>query len=155
MSNIEELFREIILDHYESPYGRDPVENPDIETEGANPSCGDEIHLALKLSDDKKTIQKVYALNKGCSISTAAASMMAQLIEGKSLDEARKISEEFRAFLKGEDSVLADEEFEDLRSMEGLRKFPVRIKCALLPFVTLEKGIEGNRVFIVKEGDEL
>ncbi len=135
---LDDLYRDIILDHYRSPRGKKPLNRIDIATDGHNPSCGDELMLQVEMEDG--TIKDIHVDCKGCAISVASASMLAEAIKGKPLDEAKRIAELVKRMLKGED-VEVPEEFEDLDALKGVRKFPVRIKCALLAWVTLIEGL--------------
>jgi nitrogen fixation NifU-like protein len=136
---LDELYREIIMDHYHSPRGAKKLDNPDISNEGKNPSCGDEIEVALKVGD--KTIDDVSVACKGCAISVASGSMLAEAIKGKSLEEVKKIASTVREMLKG-NQVELGEEMGDLEVLHNVNKFPVRVKCALLSWTTLIDCLE-------------
>ena len=131
---LEDLYREIILDHYHSPRGSKKIEDPDITNEGKNPSCGDEIELSLKLNDHK--IDDISVACKGCAISVASGSLLAEAIKGKSISEVKKISAVVKSMLKGED-IPPDVELGDIEVLKSINKFPVRVKCALLSWTTL------------------
>lgn len=138
-SELDDLYREIILDHYRAPRGRKPVDRADITSEGQNPSCGDEISMQVEMANG---ILKDVAVNcRGCAISVASGSMLAEAVKGKSFDEVQKLAEAVRKILKGEDAPLP-EEFADIDALKGVRQFPVRIKCALLAWVTLIDGMK-------------
>jgi nitrogen fixation NifU-like protein len=140
MSNsLDELYREIILDHYRSPRGKKPVDKVDISSDGQNPSCGDEI--AVKVTMDDGTVKDVHVDCKGCAISIASGSMLAEYTKGKSLEEVKKIADAVKKMLKGEPAEIPAE-LEDLDALKGVRKFPVRIKCALLAWMTLVEGLK-------------
>lgn len=144
LDELDELYREVILDHYRSPRNRAPVANPDIANEGQNPFCGDEVAVQVRLEDQR--IAQIGVQGRGCSISTASASMMGELLKGKTLEEALRISRQVREMLQGK--PLPPQELEalgDLEALRGVSKFPVRIKCALLGWMTLEEGIEAWR----------
>ncbi len=132
------LYREVLLDHHRHPHGQDPVERADASLDGKNTSCGDEVHMDLQL--DAGHISRISVRSHGCAVSTASASMLAELIEGRSLDEARQIADVFKAVMHG-DKVPQEIDLGDLEALIGVRKFPVRIKCALLPWVTLLDGV--------------
>jgi nitrogen fixation NifU-like protein len=140
---IDDLYREVILDHHRHPRGREPLVNPDVEAEGQNPSCGDEV--TLQLNFDGETISEVGVLARGCAISTSSGSMLADLIEGRTAGEAARIAEAFRQVLHGKEFP-ADVDLGDLEALEGVQKFPVRIKCAVLPWVTLLDAVLAQRV---------
>ncbi len=136
---LEDLYREIILDHYHSPRGNKKIENPDIKNEGKNPSCGDEIELSLKLDDHK--IDDISVACKGCAISVASGSLLAEAIKGKSIAEVKKIASVVKSMLKGEE-VPPDADLGDIEVLKTVNKFPVRVKCALLSWVTLIDCLE-------------
>ncbi|HXF82134.1 MAG TPA: SUF system NifU family Fe-S cluster assembly protein [bacterium] len=135
---LDELYRELILEHYAHPRNRGELPDPDIKVEGANPLCGDELSIHVKLDGDR--IADVRFVGRGCSISQASASMMTEQIKGKTLAEARALSARFKAMMQGE--AVTAEELGDLVALQGVRKFPVRVKCATLSWITLEQGID-------------
>jgi len=137
--NLDDMYREIILDHYKAPRGKKPLEDKNIQSDGHNPSCGDELTMQLQV-DGKNLVQDVHVDCKGCAISVASASMLAEYIKGKPLDEVKKISETIKKMLKGEETEIP-EDIGDLDSLKGVRQFPVRIKCALLAWMTLIEGV--------------
>ena len=135
------LYGHLILDHYRNPRNREPVPNADIEAEEFNPFCGDRIALQLGL-DYEGRVAQACSTSEGCSIIQASASMMADLAFGKSLGELEDLAELFRSMMRGERSSDGiTEELGDLKALEVVRAYPVRIKCALLPWVALEEGI--------------
>lgn len=135
---LDDLYREVILDHYSHPRNKGALDDADIKVEGANPLCGDELSIYVKLADGK--ISDVAFVGRGCSISQASASMMTEQIKGKSLDEAKDLVGQFKAMMHGD--PVPDETLGDLMALQGVRKFPVRIKCATLSWVALEQGVE-------------
>jgi len=137
--NLDNLYRDIIMDHYKYPRGRKRLEKADVTSEGKNPVCGDEIEVKLKLDGDRIDDISIECL--GCAISVASGSMLADTIKGKSLEEARKIAAAIKAVLKGEKPD-GDFDLGDLEALEGVKNFPVRIKCALLSWTTLMEGLE-------------
>lgn len=140
LDELDELYREVILDHYRNPRNRQPVPHPDIVGEGQNPFCGDEVTVQIGLEGER--IARVGIQGRGCSISQASASMMGELLKGKGLQEARRLFRRVRDMLQGK--ALSPQELEELGDLEALRgvsKFPVRIKCALLGWMALEEGI--------------
>ena len=144
-ANIQELYRDILMEHYKYPRGSEKLEKPDIENDGQNPLCGDSLTIQLKLAED--IIEDISCLCQGCAICKASGSMLTEIIEGKSLEETKKIAVSVKKILKGEEAP-ADLDYEDLEALEGVKKFPVRIKCALLSWITLMEGIsawEENR----------
>lgn len=138
-AELDELYREVVLDHYRSPRGRDPVPSPDVEREGFNPICGDEVKLALELDDGH--VRQAQVRCRGCAISVASASMMAELLPGLSEDEINDRIEIFRRILHGE---MPPEGLDlgDLEALRGVANFPVRVKCALLPWMTLKEALK-------------
>lgn len=154
MPGLEDLYREIILDHYRNPRHRGELDVPPAHrVEGFNPLCGDEIVVFLDVDDDG-TVQDIKIGGQGCSISQSSASMMAAAVRGKSTDEIRDITKAFKAMmsihessLEGEDGApepedVPDVKLGDLEALRGVVKFPVRIKCATLAWNTLGQGID-------------
>lgn len=139
---LDELYREIILDHYRSPRNRGSLAQPTVTGEGDNPLCGDEVELGLEIRDGQ--IVDVRFQGTGCSISQASASMMTAAIKGLSLEEAEALFEAFKGVMYGADEVDA-EALGDLEALQGVRKFPVRVKCATLAWNTLEEALEAYR----------
>ena len=156
MSLTDDLYREIILEHFKNPRNQGHLENPDMIAQGANPFCGDELELTVKLRNDQ--IQEIRAQGKGCSISQASTSMMTEAIQGKTLQEAEGLAKQFKAMMLGEREMDLPPDLEDLESLEGVRKYPVRIKCAILSWNTLLEGIQahwkGGRQSMHMEGEE-
>jgi nitrogen fixation NifU-like protein len=136
---LDEMYREVIMDHFRSPRGKDPLKTIDVETGGHNPACGDELELQLELDHDR--IKDVHVGCKGCAISVASGSMLAEIVKGRPIEEVKRIAELVKRMLKGEDVELPDD-LEDIDALKGVRQFPVRIKCALLSWATLMEGIK-------------
>ena len=137
---LDELYREIILDHYRSPRNSRLLDDPDAEVEAENPFCGDEITLHVKVAGSK--LEGIGLAGRGCSISQSSGSMMAEMVEGMSIDEIRELTALFKGLMMGED--LSDKEMErleDLEALQGVQKFPVRVKCALLAWSALEDAL--------------
>ena len=139
MSGLDDMYRDVILDHYRAPRGKKDISRKDITSTGHNPACGDELELDLQMDDNK--VQDIHVDCKGCAISTASGSILAEVIKGKSLEDARRIAGIVRKILKGEETEIP-EDLGDVDALQGVRNFPVRIKCALLAWVTLIEGIE-------------
>jgi len=135
--SLDDLYREVILDHYRHPRNKGSLEGADVTREGANPLCGDEIRVSLRLRDG--VVEDVRFDGKGCSISQASASMMTERIRGARLGEARRLIAEFKAMIHGDP---APDDLGDLVALAGVRKFPVRVKCATLGWLTLEGALE-------------
>ena len=155
MPGLEDLYREIILDHYRSPRNRGELSVPPAhKAEGFNPLCGDEVVLFVEFENG--TVKDVKTAGQGCSISQASTSMMSSAIKGKELDEIRRLIAAFKAMmsiheskLEGESAAgedleerLADVRLGDLEALQGVVKFPVRIKCATLAWNTLQQALE-------------
>ncbi|MDQ3570498.1 MAG: SUF system NifU family Fe-S cluster assembly protein [Actinomycetota bacterium] len=154
---LEDLYREIILDHYRSPRNRGELPSPPAHrVEGFNPLCGDEIVVFLDVADGRVTDLKI--AGQGCSISQSSASMMSAAVKGKTLAESRRLIRAFKGMMsihehrldgepgEGGDSETAATEPEvklgDLEALQGVVKFPVRIKCATLSWNTLQQGLD-------------
>ncbi|HET6937019.1 MAG TPA: SUF system NifU family Fe-S cluster assembly protein, partial [Nocardioides sp.] len=132
--DLDSLYQEIILDHYKNPHHKGLREPFEAEVHHVNPTCGDEVTLRVHLSDG--VVQDVSYDAVGCSISQAAASVMTDLVIGKSVDEAMDIHGEFLALMQGKGAVTPDEEvLEDGIAFAGVAKFPSRVKCALLSWM--------------------
>ncbi|UCH27114.1 MAG: SUF system NifU family Fe-S cluster assembly protein [Trueperaceae bacterium] len=136
MSILESLYKEIILDHYRSPRNRGKLASATIQLEGLNPSCGDELELYLDL--EKETIVDVKFTGEGCAISQASASMMTEVIKGKSREDALELSRKFKAMIQGEG---VSEELGDLTLLQGISKLHARVKCATLAWITLDQAL--------------
>jgi nitrogen fixation NifU-like protein len=135
---LDDLYRDVILDHFRSPRGTRPLDRPDLAQEGYNPLCGDEVKLELHLEDGH--IEDVSVHGHGCSISVASGSLLVEQLKGKTLAESRRILSAFKAMLHG-DGPPDEDLLGDLVALEGVKNFPVRIKCALLPWTTLEQAL--------------
>jgi len=146
----DDLYREIIIDHYQHPRNKGVLEPADCKAEGVNPLCGDEIQVTFNL--DGKKIKEIRFTGHGCSISQSSASMMTEIIKEKNMEDAEKIANIFKDMMLKDggleelEHLEADEELiEDLESLEGVKKYPVRIKCAILAWNTLLEGIEDKK----------
>ncbi len=142
---LQGLYGDHILDHYRNPRLRTPLDNADVEAEEFNPFCGDRVILQLSV-DSQGLVADASARSEGCSIIQASASMLAQMTLGKSLEQVESVADRFRSMMQrkpvpGEDMG----GLEDLLPLQVVRQFPVRIKCALLPWTALEIGIEDFR----------
>ncbi len=140
---LDGLYGDTIMDHSRNPRHRTPVPEPDLEAEEFNPFCGDQVTLQIKLNEDGR-VARVSSLSQGCSIIQATASMMAELMQGRTLDELTELSLCFRRMMQGNPpDQETGETLGDLVALQVVRQYPVRIKCALLPWMALEEGIEG------------
>jgi nitrogen fixation NifU-like protein len=144
---LDDLYRDIIMDHYRYPRGHKHMDDADIRSGGQNPVCGDEIEVSLKIENDK--IEDIGVECVGCAISVASGSMLADLVKGKTIAEVKVIAAAVKAILKGEKPP-AGIDLGDLEALSGVRNFPVRIKCALLSWTTLIEAIES-----IEEGQEV
>ena len=152
MPGLEDLYREIILDHYRNPRNRGELPAPPARrVEGFNPLCGDEIVVYLDIEDGR--VSDVRIDGQGCSISQSSASMMSAAVKGKSVDEVRQLIRAFKGMMSIHESRLDGEDGEpagpdpevklgDLEALQGVVKFPVRIKCATLSWNTLAQGLD-------------
>ncbi|MBV8982826.1 MAG: SUF system NifU family Fe-S cluster assembly protein [Acidimicrobiia bacterium] len=154
MPGLEDLYREIILDHYRNPRNRGELDAPPaLRVEGFNPLCGDEVVVYLDVADDG-SVNDIKISGQGCSISQSSASMMSSAVKGKSADEARALIRAFKAMMSIHEQRLDGSEEEepiqaepdvklgDLEALQGVVKFPVRIKCATLSWNTLAQGLD-------------
>jgi nitrogen fixation NifU-like protein len=137
--SLEELYKEVILDHYRTPRNKGRLDPHDVALERNNPLCGDDIELFLRFEGD--TLEGIAFEGKGCSISLASASMMTEKVKGISSKDAAGVAEHIKRMLAGEEEGDA-ESLGDLVSLKGVVKYPVRIKCALLGWNTLLEGLE-------------
>ena len=136
-----ELSEEIILDHHKRPRNFRAIEACDCSAEGANPSCGDEVKVYVRREGD--LLPDVAFTGQGCAISRASASLMTIKTKGRTENEARHLSAQVRQMLIGPEAA-PSRELGDLSALSGVRRFPTRIKCALLPWRTLEAALEGR-----------
>jgi len=142
MPGLEDLYREIILDHYKSPRNRGSLEPPAVRAEGHNPLCGDEIEVFIAVEDDK--VSDIKISGQGCSISQSSASMMSAAIKGKPIAEVRALISRFKHMMSIEEDGEPDTSapLGDLEALQGVVKFPVRIKCAVLSWNTLAEALD-------------
>jgi nitrogen fixation NifU-like protein len=137
---LNSLYQQLILEHYRNPRNKAELEDKTVEIHMANPVCGDEIRLQLRIEDDH--IAEAKFVGQGCSISQAAISMMTAKIQGTSLSDAEALAERFTALMHGDTDVAKDKRLGDLRALQGVSKFPVRIKCALIGFDALQEALK-------------
>jgi nitrogen fixation NifU-like protein len=155
-TNLEDLYREVILDHYRNPRNRGELDTPPAhKVEGFNPLCGDEIVVYVRVDDDDR-ITDIKIGGQGCSISQSSASMMSSAVKGKTVEEVRALTRAFKALMtihesrldggdgSGTDTPTPDPDVKlgDLEALQGVVKFPVRIKCATLSWNTLGQGLD-------------
>lgn len=137
MNNLDTLYRQVIMDHYKNPRNKGAIDGDTLTVDMNNPTCGDRIELHLQLEGE--IVKDVKFEGEGCSISMSSASMMTQAIKGKKLDDALSMSQVFSNMMIGED--VDTEELEDIAALQGVSKFPARIKCATLAWKAMEKGV--------------
>lgn len=142
-AEIAALYQELILDHYRKPRNKGKLENADATIEMRNPLCGDEIDLQVIYAGD--SIGDLKFSGRGCSISQASASMMTQIVKGKSRAEIDEIRTRFRELIMGDLSAANDKSLGSLRALSGVSKFPARVKCALLAWNALETALEEGK----------
>jgi nitrogen fixation NifU-like protein len=140
MSSLDDLYRRVIMDHYQRPRNRGELPAGAVSVELNNPTCGDRISLQLQVENDKITDAKF--LGEGCSISLASASMMTESIKGKSVEQALHLVDLFSQMMQGEAVDVDEFPLEDIEALTGVAKFPARIKCATLAWKALEKGVK-------------
>jgi nitrogen fixation protein NifU and related proteins len=144
MSLSDELYRETILDHYHNPRNQGVMENASVEVEGVNPLCGDELTLFLDIADG--AIKDIKIKSRGCSINTASGSMMTELMAGVAIEKAEELVSTFKNMMLNKDEHIdLPEDMEDLEALQGVKRYPVRIKCALLPWNTMLEGLQSAR----------
>jgi nitrogen fixation protein NifU and related proteins len=139
ITELEELYQEVILDHSRKPRNFGELADAAVRVHGDNPSCGDEIHLGVKFGSDG-SLQDIKFSGHGCAISQASASMMTMKLKGKSRDETMSMLGAFHDLVTT-DTNDAPKTLGDLRLMKGVRKFPQRVKCAMLPWRALEQAL--------------
>ena len=146
--NIKELYQEIILDHGKNPHNLKKIENFNKDAKGYNPLCGDKVHVYLKLDKEKK-VEGLTFEGDGCAISLASASIMTELVKGKSFDETKDIMNAFLKMIKNTSEIQSNHLDEDqktkLMSLSGVKQFPMRVKCATLSWHTLVSAMEGKK----------
>lgn len=148
MMDLQELYQDVIIDHNKNPRNFGKPDACDHEAKGNNPLCGDKVTVYLTVSGD--VIDNVQFEARGCAISVASASMMTELVKGKSLDDAKAIFEDFREVVtrKGDVSQEDLDRLDKLAVLTGVRQFPMRVKCATLPWHTMAAALDdsGNEV---------
>lgn len=146
---LEELYREVILDHYRNPRNRGHLNTPDATAEGVNPMCGDELNIEVKFTNG--AVSEIAVDGQGCSISQSSASMMTEAVRGKTRDEIEDLADRFRTMMsldESDDSGLDPERpgavLGDIEALQGVRQYPVRIKCASLGWNTLMEALKDH-----------
>lgn len=136
--SLDDLYRRVIMDHYQKPRNRGTIEEGAVTVDLNNPTCGDRISVQMRIQDDK--IEEAKFLGEGCSISLASASMMTEAVKGLSVDQALHLVDLFSKMMLGEDVDTEEFPLEDIEALQGVANFPARIKCATLAWKALEKG---------------
>ena len=142
MSDLRDLYQEVVLDHGRKPRNQRAMPEATAESVGYNPLCGDKLHLYVQLQDGK--VNDVSFEGSGCAISTASASLLTQVLRGKTQAEARTMLKGFLAMLTEEENAPEATSLGKLAVFEGVKDFPVRVKCATLPWRTLEAAFSGD-----------
>ena len=138
--DLTNLYQQLILDHAKNPHGRTPLEHPTASSHQINPTCGDEVTLAIEVTDG--AIAAIGWEGHGCSISQSSASLLSQLIEGTTVSEARTLLDELRAAMRSRGEIELDEDrFGDAIALNGVSRYVARVKCAMLPWVALEHAL--------------
>ena len=152
--DLKELYQEIILDHGKNPRNLRKTENFNKDAKGHNPLCGDKVHVYLKLDEDKK-VQDISFEGQGCAISMASASIMTDLLKGKEEQEVKEIVKDFLEMIKKKDKlnnkILEENEKTKLMCLSGVKKYPMRVKCATLSWHTLTSAIDNTQEEINSE----
>jgi nitrogen fixation NifU-like protein len=139
---VDELYKEIILDHYKQPRNKRELPGAALTCSANNPLCGDEITVYANVDDG--TIAEIAFTGAGCSISQSSASMMTEAVAGKDVEQTRQLASDFRAMMAGELEP-DDDAFGDLVALKGVVKYPIRIKCAVLAWDTLQEALDGGQ----------
>lgn len=141
--SLDDLYRRVIMDHYQRPRNKGTIEDGTVSIDLNNPTCGDRISLQLILEDGK--ITKAMFTGEGCSISMASASMMTEAVKGLTYDQALELVDLFSRMMQGEEIDIDQFPLEDIEALTGVAKFPARIKCATLAWKALEKGVSEHK----------
>jgi len=140
-AELQDLYRDILIDYFRDGTHKGEIPDADIRAHGANPTCGDDIRLTISRRGDK--IEKIRFAGHGCVISQASSAMMCEAFEGRTIEEARGFVAAFRALMvEGLPADKLPEALSELEALEGVRKFPIRVKCALLSWITFLQGID-------------
>jgi nitrogen fixation protein NifU and related proteins len=143
MSELRDLYQEVILDHYKRPRNFGPLEGADHKADGHNPLCGDRVTIYIVMDQD--VIRDIRFEGEGCAISTASASLMTEILKGKTLAEVESLFGEFHEMLTGDPSQPADPAQGKLAVFSGVREFPARVKCATLSWHTLQAALREQK----------
>ena len=149
-ASLEDLYKQVIIDHYRNPKNKGDLPSPPaMKAKGYNPNCGDDVTMYLEVDDDR--LSRIRLVARGCAVSVASASMMSEAVEGKAIGDLRVVADRFRTMLRARDVDLTEAaandtstlgaNLGDLEALKGVARVPERIKCAMLPWVTLEQGL--------------
>ncbi|WP_332649022.1 Fe-S cluster assembly sulfur transfer protein SufU [Lysinibacillus sp. 54212] len=141
-NNLDQLYRSVIMDHYKNPRNKGSLEENSVTIDMNNPTCGDRIHLTLQVQGG--IVQNAKFDGEGCSISMSSASMMTQIVKGKKIEEALELADIFSKMMLGEEFDLDKYDLGDVEALQGVAKFPARIKCATLAWKAMEKGVKNE-----------
>ena len=133
-----DLFQDVILDHYKRPRNKGALEDATVDVHMNNPTCGDDVHLYLKIEDG--VVADVAFEGEGCSISQASISMMTQILKEQAVDEGLRVGEVFKQMMHGDMDAAKSKELKDARALQGVSQFPTRVKCALLGWNAFEEA---------------
>lgn len=151
MDDLKSLYQEVILDHSKSPRNFGKIEPHNAEGYGDNPLCGDQVTLYLNV-DDQDCINSISFDGKGCAISTASASLLTQLVKGKTRQEAAEMFTRFQEMVAGKEVATAKpDDPEELKILAGVKQFPMRVKCATLSWHALKSALESNDILVSSE----
>lgn len=142
MSLLEQIYKQVILERSRSPRHHGRLDPADVQQEGVNPSCGDELTLTLRFGDDDRIADAAFD-GHGCAISRASADLMAEAVRGKSRTEARELADAFKGMIRGEGDGDGPD-LGELKALEGVRRLHARVKCATLPWTTLETALSDD-----------
>ena len=152
--NLKELYQEIILEHGKNPRNLGKTEDFNKDAKGHNPLCGDNVHVYLRLNENKK-VEDIAFEGHGCAISMASASIMTDMVRGKEEKEVKEIVNDFLGMIKDKDSlennILKDDEKTKLMSLSGVKQYPMRVKCATLSWHTLTSALDNSDQIIKTE----
>ena len=152
--NLKELYQEIILEHGKNPRNLGKTENYNKDAKGNNPLCGDNVHVYLRLNENKK-VEDIAFEGHGCAISMASASIMTDMVRGKEEKEVKEIVTDFLGMIKEKDSletnILKDDEKTKLMSLSGVKQYPMRVKCATLSWHTLTSALDNSDQIVKTE----
>lgn len=139
-AKLSALYQELILDHYRRPRNKGTLPSPSASASLRNPLCGDEVDVQVELHDGR--VADVKFAGRGCSISQASASMMTELVKGRTAEEVRALGERFAAMIRGDESAAKDQALGQARALAGVARFPTRVRCALIAWEAIARAVE-------------